>query len=95
MATIAVPSAQQLTIDPYDKSTLGDIEKAITQAELGLTPNNDGSIIRINIPQLTEDRRKEMLKQVRTSEAICIDRYKEGRVSDRFYFKYLVVQRHR
>lgn len=63
MATISVPSAQQLTIDPYDKKTLRDIERAIIEAELGLTPQNDGSVIRLNIPALTEDRRKEMLKQ--------------------------------
>ena len=63
MATINVPSSQQLSVEPYDKSTLGDVEKAITEADLGLTPNNDGTMIRINIPSLTEDRRKEMLKQ--------------------------------
>jgi len=64
MASISVPSAQQLTVDPYDKSVLGDVEKAIVQADLGLTPNNDGSgVLRINIPPLTEDRRKELLKQ--------------------------------
>lgn len=63
MASISVPSAQQLTVDPFDKSTLGDIERAIIDAEIGLTPQNDGNIIRLNIPALTEDRRKEMLKQ--------------------------------
>ena len=63
MATISVPSAQQLSIDPYDKSTAGAIEKAISEADLGLTCNNDGNLIRINIPQLTEERRKDMLKQ--------------------------------
>lgn len=63
MATISVPSAQQLTVDPYDKSMCGDIEKAIIHSGLGLTPNNDGTMIRINIPSLTEDRRKDMLKQ--------------------------------
>jgi ribosome recycling factor len=63
MATISVPSAQQLTVDPYDKSQCNDIEKSIMESGLGLTPNNDGSIIRINIPDLTEDRRKDMLKQ--------------------------------
>ena len=63
MATISVPSAQQLTIDPYDKKTLRDIERAIIEADLGMTPQNDGSVIRLNIPALTEDRRKEMLKQ--------------------------------
>jgi ribosome recycling factor len=63
MATISVPSAQQLTVDPYDKSSLADIEKAIIEAGIGLTPQNDGNIIRLNIPDLTEERRKEMLKQ--------------------------------
>ena len=63
MATVSVPSAQQLTVDPFDKSTLGDIEKAIMEADIGLTPQNDGSLIRLNIPALTEDRRKEMMKQ--------------------------------
>jgi ribosome recycling factor len=65
MATIAVPSAQQLTVDPFDKSQLGKIERAIIEADIGLTPQNDGSLIRLNIPDLTEDRRKEMLKQVK------------------------------
>ena len=63
MATIGVPSAQQITVDPYDKSTFGDIEKAIAQSDLGLMPTNDGTLIRINIPALTEERRKEMIKQ--------------------------------
>lgn len=76
MATISVPSAQQLTVDPYDKSMVGEIEKAITEADLGLTPNNDGTIIRINIPSLTEDRRKEMLKQ-------CKGLGEEGKVAIR------------
>mmetsp|Transcript_12395 Transcript_12395/g.34144 ORF Transcript_12395/g.34144 Transcript_12395/m.34144 type:complete len:231 (-) Transcript_12395:375-1067(-) len=63
MASIAVPSAQQLSIDPYDKSVIGDIERALVESDLGLTPQNDGSLIRLNIPALTEERRKEMLKQ--------------------------------
>lgn len=62
MAGISVPSSQQLTVDPYDKSVIGDIERAIIEADIGLTPNNDGNVIRLNIPALTEDRRKEMLK---------------------------------
>lgn len=66
MATISVPSAQQLQISPFDKSSLVDIEKAIIYAGLGLTPNNDGSVIRINIPPLTEERRKELLKQCKS-----------------------------
>ena len=63
MASISVPSAQQLTVEPFDKSVLGDIERAIVEADIGLTPQNDGTIIRLNIPSLTEDRRKEMKKQ--------------------------------
>jgi ribosome recycling factor len=63
MASISVPSAQQLTVEPFDKSVLGDIERAIVEADLGLTPQNDGSLIRLNIPSLTEERRKEMVKQ--------------------------------
>ena len=62
MATVSVPSAQQLMIDPYDKTQLVPIEKAVLEAGLGLTPNSDGSVLRINIPEMTEDRRKEMLK---------------------------------
>merc|ERR1719215_1566763 len=63
MASISVPSASQLQIDPYDKSSLSDIEKAIIISDLGMTPQNDGSVIRINIPALTEERRKELLKK--------------------------------
>jgi len=63
MASISVPSSQQLTVEPFDKSVLGDIERAIMEADIGVTPQNDGSIIRLNIPSLTEDRRKEMMKK--------------------------------
>lgn len=62
MATISVPSAQQLLIDAYDKTQMTSIEKAIIESGLGLTPSSDGNVIRINIPEMTEDRRKEMLK---------------------------------
>ena len=62
MASISVSSSQQLTVTPYDKSATADVERAIMESDLGLTPNNDGDLIRINIPALTEDRRKEMLK---------------------------------
>jgi ribosome recycling factor len=64
IASVTVPEARLLTIQPWDKSSLGAIEKAIQKSDLGLTPNNDGSIIRLNIPQLTEDRRKELVKVV-------------------------------
>jgi ribosome recycling factor len=63
MASISAPNAQQLVVDAYDKSVMSDIEKAIIESDLGLTPNNDGTVIRINIPQITEERRKELLKK--------------------------------
>lgn len=66
LATISVPEARQLLIKPYDRSCLGAIEKAIFESNLGFTPNNDGETIRIIIPVLTEERRKELTKQVRT-----------------------------
>lgn len=64
LANIAAPEARLITVSPWDKSTIGAIEKAIRKSELGLNPNNDGSMIRIAIPPLTEDRRKEMVKIV-------------------------------
>lgn len=66
MATISVPSAQQLQISPFDKSSVADIEKAIIYAGLGFTPTSDGAVIRINIPTLTEERRKDLLKQCKS-----------------------------
>lgn len=65
LATVSVPEATQLLIKPFDKSCLKDIEKAIFESNLGYTPNNDGESIRITIPALTEDRRKELTKQVK------------------------------
>lgn len=65
MASISVPEARQLLITPYDKGTLKDIERAIYESDLGLTPQNDGENIRLIIPQLTEDRRKELVKDVK------------------------------
>lgn len=65
MANISTPDGRSLLIQPYDKTTLKEIEKAINKAELGLTPNSDGNVIRITIPALTEDRRKELNKQVK------------------------------
>lgn len=64
IAGISVPEPRLLQVSPYDKSALAAIEKAIIAADLGLNPNNDGNLIRISIPQLTEDRRKELVKQV-------------------------------
>ncbi len=65
LATISVPEATQLLIKPFDKGCLKDIEKAIFESNLGYTPNNDGESIRIVIPPLTEERRKELTKQVK------------------------------
>lgn len=65
LAGVSVPEARLLVIQPYDKSVLGDIEKAILKSDLGLTPTNDGSVIRLSIPQLTEERRKELVKLVK------------------------------
>lgn len=65
LATISVPEANQLLIKPFDRSCLGAIEKAILAANLGYTPSNDGETIRIVIPALTEERRKELTKQVK------------------------------
>jgi ribosome recycling factor len=66
LATISVPEARKLQIKAFDKSCLSDIEKAIYEADLGLTPNNNGDLIFITIPELTEDRRKEFVKQAKT-----------------------------
>ena len=66
LANISVPEARQLSIKPFDKSALNAIEKAIFEANLGVTPNNNGETVFIVIPALTEDRRKELVKQVKT-----------------------------
>ena len=62
LATISTPDAQTIQLQPFDSGSIGLIEKAIAMSDLGLTPNNDGKVIRINIPPLTEDRRKELCK---------------------------------
>jgi ribosome recycling factor len=71
LATVSAPEARLLVIKPYDPATIKAIEKAILASELGLTPNNDGKLIRLAIPSLTEERRREMSKLVkkRTEEA--------------------------
>jgi ribosome recycling factor len=65
LATINVPEARMLTVQPYDPGSIKAIERAIQESELGLTPSNDGKIVRLPIPQLTEERRKELVKVVR------------------------------
>ncbi|MFO7891283.1 MAG: ribosome recycling factor [bacterium] len=64
MANIGIPEARLITIQPWDKTQLGAIEKAILKADIGVTPNNDGNIIRLPIPPLTEERRKEIIKML-------------------------------
>lgn len=76
LATISVPEARQLMIRPFDGASLKTIERAILASDLGLTPHNDGKAIRLNIPVLTEDRRRELVKHVHA-------RLEEGRVSIR------------
>ena len=66
VATIAIPEARSVIITPFDKSLISEIEKAIQVADLGLNPSNDGKVIRIAIPALTADRRKELVKQAKT-----------------------------
>ncbi len=64
VGSVSVPEARMLVIQPWDASILGDIEKAILKSDLGITPNNDGKVIRINFPALTEERRKELVKGI-------------------------------
>ena len=64
LATINAPEPRLLTVQPYDRSIMSSIEKAIMESDLGLTPNNDGQLIRLPVPQLTEERRKEMVRLV-------------------------------
>jgi ribosome recycling factor len=65
VANMAVPDARQITIQPWEPKLLGEIEKAILKSDIGLTPSNDGKIIRLTIPQLTEERRQQIVKQAK------------------------------
>ncbi|TES93049.1 MAG: ribosome recycling factor [Candidatus Cloacimonadota bacterium] len=95
IANIGVPEARLLLIQPWDKNLLSEIEKAIFQSDLGLTPNNDGKVIRLPIPPLTEERRKELVKLVkklgedgkiaiRNVRRECNDELKKGEKSGEF-----------
>lgn len=66
LATVSVPEARKLVIKPFDRSSIGAIEKAIFEADLGLTPNNNGETVTLIIPELTEERRKEYVKEAKT-----------------------------
>ena len=76
LATVSAPEARLLTVQPYDKGSIKGIEKAILESDIGLTPNNDGQIIRLQVPELTEERRKQLVKVVRNLA-------EEGRVAIR------------
>jgi ribosome recycling factor len=76
LATVSAPEARLLTVQPYDKSSIRNIEKAILESDIGLTPNNDGQIIRLQVPELTEERRRDLVKVVRNLA-------EEGRVAIR------------
>ena len=65
LSTLSAPEPRLLVIQPFDRSAMGEIEKAILKSDLGLNPNNDGKVIRIPIPQLTEERRKDLVKHVK------------------------------
>jgi ribosome recycling factor len=76
MASISAPEARMLTVQPYDKSSIKAIERAILESDIGLTPGNDGNLIRLVVPELTEERRRQLVKVVRTIA-------EEGRVAIR------------
>lgn len=71
LATISIPEARQLAIKPFDRGSIGDIEKAILAANIGITPNNNGEMIILNIPALTEETRREYVKQAKSYAEDC------------------------
>jgi ribosome recycling factor len=71
LAGVSAPESRLLVIQPWDKQSIGDVEKAILKSDLGLMPTNDGNVIRLAIPQLTEERRKELVKVVRKKAEEC------------------------
>jgi ribosome recycling factor len=102
MATISIPESRLIAIKPWDVSVINDVEKAILKANIGLTPSNDGKLIRISIPPLTEERRKEIVKNVaktcedykvairnirRDSNEMLKELEKEGEISEDDCFK--------
>lgn len=76
LASFSVPEPRQLLVSPFDRNAIASIEKAIMSSDIGITPSNDGSVIRLSFPTLTEERRKEMIKLIR-------DRAEHGRVAIR------------
>ena len=84
MAAVSVAEARVLVIQPWDKSTLKPIEKAIQASDIGINPQNDGTVIRLTFPQLTEDRRKELVKEIKKMDDLkdCEDEIQK--LTDRF-----------
>ncbi len=76
LATVSVPEPRLLVIEPFDRSQIGEVEKAIQRADIGMTPNNDGNVIRLQVPELTEERRKDLVK-------VAHEIVEEGRVAVR------------
>jgi ribosome recycling factor len=79
LASLSVPDPRMIVVSPFDKSIIANVEKAIQGANLGLTPSNDGKVIRISIPPLSEERRKELVRQVRKSAEDYRVSVREGR----------------
>ena len=71
MSNVSTPDPQTISIQPFDKSVMGDIEKAIVEANIGLNPMNNGEVIMINVPALTEERRRDLVKQVKSESENC------------------------
>lgn len=90
VSSINTPDPKTLVIQPFEKSILRDIEKAILDANLGFTPSNDGSVIRINIPPLTEERRKGLVKQAKAESEHCKVSIRSARKEANDYIKDLV-----
>jgi ribosome recycling factor len=90
LASISVPEPRQLLVKPFDPGSIKDIERAISASDLGLTPNSDGKVIRLNLPQLTEDRRKDLVKVVhsRVEEAhVAVRNIRRDSIKDMRDFK--------
>ncbi|MBA4396882.1 MAG: ribosome recycling factor [Syntrophus sp. (in: bacteria)] len=89
VASLSVPESRLILISPWDISAIGAIEKAIQKSDLGLTPTNDGKLIRLSIPQLTEERRKDLVKVVRKSAEECRVKLRNARRDSNEKFKIL------
>jgi ribosome recycling factor len=90
LASISVPEPRQLLVKPFDPGSIKDIERAISASDLGLTPNSDGKVVRLNLPQLTEDRRKDLVKVVhsRVEEAhVSVRNIRRDAIKDMRDFK--------